>query len=63
MKRLISLAALFVPTVASAHDGLDLHLHLGHAVISLSVLGVLIVGAGIMAALTWKRTRAVSTKR
>ena len=63
MKRLISLVALFVPTVAFAHDGLDLHLHLGHAVLSLGVLGVLIVGAVIMAALTWKRTRAISTKR
>ena len=63
MKRLIPLAALFVPTAALAHDGLDLHLHLGHAVLSLGVLGVLIVGAVIMAALTWKRTRAISTKR
>ncbi len=63
MKRLISLAALFVPTVASAHDGVDLHLHLGHAVISLGVLGVLIVGAGILAALTRKRTSVMATKR
>ncbi len=62
MIRLISLAA-FVPTAALAHDGLDLHLHLGHTVISLGVLGVLIVGAGILAALTRKRTSVMATKR
>jgi hypothetical protein len=61
MIRWIYLAA-FVPTAAFAPDGLDLHLHLGHTVISLGVLGVVIAGAGIMAALRRKRASAVSTK-
>ena len=57
MKRLISLAALFVPTAAFAHDGLEPHAHIGQAIVGLGSLGVLLVAVSLYVIIKCKRAQ------